>query len=164
LRIAKTKKQHQQKHKPAGQAEMKTTKRVYLDTNVYCRPLDDQRDIRIHAETTAFLQIVDNSEKGKTEIVSSDYVKFEIDQIQDPAKKKNIQSFEKTISKTNVKSNQQLINIAKEITAKCKLNSLDALHAAAACIGKTNYLLTCDDEILDHANCIETIAAKKSIS
>lgn len=29
--------------------------RIYLDTNVYCRPLDDQRDFRINAETEAFL-------------------------------------------------------------------------------------------------------------
>ena len=44
---------------------------------------------------------------------------------------------------------------------KCALNSLDALHLAAACIGKANFLLTCDDEILDNAACIETIAANK---
>ena len=66
-----------------GQLRMKTTKRVYLETNVYCRPLDDQRDSRIHEETEAFLQIVDNVERGKLLVISSDYVKFEIEQIKE---------------------------------------------------------------------------------
>ncbi len=140
---------------------MKTTKRVYLDTNVYCRTLDDQNNSRIHQESEAFLQIVDKVERGKIRIVSSDYVKFEIEQIKDPLKRKNIQGFERILGKTNVASSKILIIIAKEIMVKCKLNSLDALHLAAACIGKASFLLTCDDEILENTNCIETLAAKK---
>jgi predicted nucleic acid-binding protein len=140
---------------------MKMPNRVYLDTNVYCRPLDDQRDIRIHAETEAFLKIAEGAERGTIEIVSSDYVKLEIEQIKDPLKKKNIRGFERVLCKTNVASSKRLIAIAKEINFKCALNSLDALHLAAACIGKTNFLVSCDDEILDSAACIETIAANK---
>jgi predicted nucleic acid-binding protein len=137
------------------------TRRVYLDTNIYCRPMDDQSDNRIHEEAEAFLQIADKAERGKVEIVSSDYVKFEIEQIKDPLKRKNIQGFERILSKTNVTSSKRLINIAKEIKVTCKLNSLDALHSAAAFIGRANFLLTCDDEILENTNCIETLAAKK---
>jgi len=140
---------------------MKTTKIVYLDTNVYCRPLDDQSNSRIHREAEAFLQIVDKAERGRTEIVSSDYVKFEIEQIEDQAKRKNVQSFERILSKTNVTTSKRLISMAKEINVKCRLNALDALHSAAACLGKASFLLTCDDEILENTNCIETLAAKK---
>ena len=140
---------------------MKTTRRVYLDTNIYCRPMDDQSDSRIHEEAEAFLQIVDKAERGETEIISSDYVKFEMEQIKDPLKRKNIQGFERILSKTNVTSSKRLIILAKEINFRCKLNSLDALHSAAACIGKANFLLTCDDEILQNTNCIEALAAKK---
>ena len=140
---------------------MKTTRRLYLDTNVYCRPMDDQSDSRIREEAKAFLQIADKAERGKTEIVSSDYVKFEIEQIKDPLKRKNIQGFERILSKVNVTSSKRLIIIAKEINVKCKLNSLDALHSAAAFTGKANFLLTCDDEILENTNCIETLATKK---
>jgi hypothetical protein len=60
---------------------MKLIERVYLDTNVYCRPLDNQSDSRIRAESEAFLEIVDIAQREKIEIVSSDYVKFEIEQI-----------------------------------------------------------------------------------
>jgi len=136
-------------------------KRIYLDTNVYCRPLDDQRDSRIHEETEAFLQIVVNVEKGKVVIVSSDYVKFEIEQITEPSKRKNVRGFERILSKTNVRSSRRLVNLAREINVRCKLNSLDALHLAAACLGKTKFMLTCDDEILDDNDCIETLVAKK---
>jgi hypothetical protein len=85
---------------------MKTTKLVYLDTNVYCRPLDDQSNSCIHQEAEAFLQIVYKAERGRTEIVSSDYVKFEIEQIKDPSKRKNIRGFERVLSKTNVTSSK----------------------------------------------------------
>jgi len=135
--------------------------RLYLDTNVYCRPLDDQRDSRIHEETEAFLKIVGDAERGEIVVVSSDYVKFEIEQIRQPLKRKNVRGFEKILSKTNVRSSKRLINLAKEINVKCKLNSLDALHVAAACLCKANFLLTCDDEILDEHDFVETLVAKK---
>ncbi len=140
---------------------MKPVRHVYLDTNVYCRPLDDQEDTRIHAETEAFLRIVEMAEKGEITIVSSDYVKFEIEQIRDPTKRKNIRGFEKILSKTNVTSSRRLITIAKEINARCNLNTLDALHLAAACTGKANFLLTCDHEILNNTYCLEALATKK---
>jgi predicted nucleic acid-binding protein len=140
---------------------MKLVERVYLDTNVYCRPLDDQSDSRIHAEAEAFLKIVDTAERGKTEIVSSDYVKFEIEQILDPLKRKDVRGFERILCKANVASSRRLITLAREFSSKCSIGSLDALHLAAACLGKADFLLTCDDEILDNAVCIETLAAEK---
>jgi predicted nucleic acid-binding protein len=78
-----------------------------------------------------------------------------------PTMRKNIRGFQRVLCKNNVASSKRLIAIAKEMNVKCTLNSLDALHLAAACIGKANFLLTCDDEILDNATCIETIAANK---
>ena len=135
--------------------------RVYLDTNVYCRPLDDQSDTRIHAETEAFLKIVDTAETGKIEIVGSDYVKFEIEQIIDPLKRKDVRGFERILTKTNVASSRRLTALARTFTSKCNIGSLDALHIGAACLGKADFLLTCDDEILDNAVCIETLAAEK---
>jgi predicted nucleic acid-binding protein len=135
--------------------------RVYLDTNVYCRPLDNQSDNRIRAESEAFLEIVDAAENGRIEIVSSDYVKFEIEHITDPLKRKDIRGFERTLSKANVASSRQLTALARTFASKCSIGSLDALHLAAACIGKADFLLTCDDEILDNAIYIETLAAEK---
>jgi len=48
---------------------------------VYCRPFDDQSDGRIKAESEAFIEIADAALRGKMVIISSDYVKFEIEKI-----------------------------------------------------------------------------------
>ncbi len=51
--------------------------------------------------------------------------------------------------------------LAQEFRSKCRLGSLDALHLASACIGNVDFMLTCDDEIIDYAVCIEKIAKAK---
>jgi len=135
--------------------------RIYLDTNVYCRPLDDQSNRRVRVESRAFLEIVDMVLRGEIEIVSSDYVKFEVEQILDPLKRKDIRGFERTLSSTNIASSRQLIALAREFSSTCGLNSLDALHVSAACLGKAGFFLTCDDEVLDRKICIERLAAEK---
>lgn len=140
---------------------MKPDKRVYLDTNLYCRPLDNQKDRRIKNETHAFLEIVSKAENGKITIISSDYVKFEIKQIINPQKRKDVRGFEKTLSEINITSNRKLTTLAQEFISKCHLNALDALHTASACMGNADYLLTCDDQITDSATCIEKTARTK---
>ncbi len=137
---------------------MKPVRRVYLDTNIYCRPLDDQKDKRIRTEAQAFLEIVGAVEMGKIAVVSSDYVKFEIEQILDLQKRKDIRGFERALSKTNVKSNRKLIVLAQEFISVCRLGSLDALHIASASVGSAEYFLTCDDQVTDRAPFIEKLA------
>lgn len=137
------------------------TERVYLDTNVYCRPLDDQSDKRIQMELHAFMEIADMALSGKIAIISSDYVKFEVEEILDSVKRKDVKGFEKTLSVANIASSERLIVLAREFSAKCDLNSLDALHVSSVCIGDADFLLTCDDEILHGKVCIERVSAEK---
>lgn len=93
--------------------------------------------------------------------MSSDYVKFEIEQIEEPSKRKNVRGFERILSKINVTSSRRLIDLAKGIDAKCEINSLDALHLAAACLGNARFFLTCDDEVLDSKDCVEAFVAEE---
>jgi predicted nucleic acid-binding protein len=141
--------------------KMKQVTRVYLDTNIYCRPLDCQEDKRIHAETEAILKIIDSTENGETAIISSDYVKFEIERIQEDSKRKDVRGFERILSKVNVSSSKRLSILARKFVTQCNLGSLDALHMAAACVGKADFLLTCDDEIIDASMRIEKFAAQE---
>ena len=134
---------------------------VYLDTNVYCRPLDDQGNRRIRRESMAFLEIADRALRGEIRILSSDYVKFEIERIQDPLKRKDVRGFERTLSPVNVNSTSQLRALARDIATRCGVNALDALHVSSACIGGAEFLLTCDDEIVDRKFCIEKFLAEK---
>ena len=112
-------------------------------------------------ESEAFLEIVDIAQREKIKIVSSDYVKFEIEQILDPLKRKDVRGFERILTKANVASSRQLLALARDFSSKCSIGSLDALHVSAACLGEACFLLTCDDEILDKAFCIEKLAAEK---
>lgn len=128
---------------------------------MYCRPLDDRSERRVRLESQAFMEIADVALRGDIIIVSSDYVKFEIEQIFDPLKRKDVKGFERTLSLANVTSNEQVVGLARMFSGECGLNSLDALHVSAACLGDADFLLTCDDEILRREVCVEKLAAEK---
>lgn len=144
-----------------GPVRVKLVEQVYLDTNVYCRPLDDQRDRRIRRESQAFLEIADKAFLGEIKVVSSDYVKFEVEQIQEPLKRKDVRGFERALSLMNVNSSRLLVSLAREFASRCEVNALDALHISAACLGEARFLITCDDEIVNKRTCIEKLAAEK---
>lgn len=58
----------------------------------------DQGGKRIKAESNAFIEIVDVALRGDIVIVSSEYVKFEIEKIVDPLKRKDVRGFERTLA------------------------------------------------------------------
>ena len=104
--------------------------RVYLDTNVYCRPLDSQASRCVKSESRAFMEIVRVALQGEITLVSSDYVKFEIEKIQDSLKRKDVRGFEKALSSVNVTGDEELTALARAFSSKCRLNPLDALHVS----------------------------------
>ena len=107
------------------------------------------------------MEIADKAFRGEVEIVSSDYVKFEVEQILDPSKRKDVRGFERTLSSINVQSSRSLIALAREFSARCNVNALDALHISAACLGEAGFFITCDDDIVDKRACIEKLAAER---
>ncbi|MBM4141868.1 MAG: PIN domain-containing protein, partial [Nitrospira sp.] len=56
---------------------MKDRVKVYLDTSVYNRPFDDQRQTRIRLETEAFLSILEKALSGAIIIVGSSVLVYE---------------------------------------------------------------------------------------
>lgn len=93
--------------------------------------------------------------------MTSDYVKFEIEQILDPLKRKDVRGFERTLGSVKVSSSGRIIVLALEFSSECNISSLDALRVSAACLGEATFLLTCDDEILNKTMCIERLATEK---
>lgn len=63
---------------------------IYLDTNVYSRPFDDQTRTDIQEETTAFLEIIAEVESGKLALLSSDILDFEVHNIVSEGKRVKI--------------------------------------------------------------------------
>lgn len=54
---------------------------VYLDTNVYARPFDDQTQAMIQKEANAFQAIITAVKAGSLRLLSSDILAFEVAQI-----------------------------------------------------------------------------------
>ena len=65
------------------------------------------------------------------------------------------------LSQINVTGSMKLTAIANEFSIECHLSALDSLHLASACIGKADYFLTCDDQIIKNADSIEKISQTK---
>jgi hypothetical protein len=76
-------------------------------------------------------------------------------------KRKDIRGFERILSKMLVKNSKRLIVLSEEFIGKCNLSSLDALHLAATCVGEADFILTCDDKILEQAELIEETASQR---
>ncbi|OGW00072.1 MAG: hypothetical protein A3D97_08275, partial [Nitrospinae bacterium RIFCSPHIGHO2_12_FULL_39_42] len=107
--------------------------RVYLDTNVYCRPFDDQSQKRIQEETDAFEEILEATKEGKFFLLSSDILVYEVSNI--------------SLCKNRVEEVEDIKDLAIIIRYRCSIKDRDALHLASAIIGKADYFLTCDNEI-----------------
>jgi len=54
---------------------------IYLDTNVFTRPFDDQRNSNIREEANAFYKIIENVKNNKLRLLCSDILAFEVHNI-----------------------------------------------------------------------------------
>ena len=67
--------------------------KVYLDTSVYNRPFDNQKQPRIWLETLAFTLILKLAEKGEIEIVKSQVSDFENSKNPKPIRKRWVKEY-----------------------------------------------------------------------
>ena len=125
---------------------------VYLDTNVYCRPFDDQSQERIRREATAFVELIELVQERKLDFLNSEILEFEIGRIKDRERLARVQSYLNLCS-VKLKGSEEQLELAKELERGCNLKGRDALHIAAACLGRAAYCVTCDDLVLKRADC-----------
>ncbi len=120
--------------------------KIYLDTNVYNRPFDDQTQTRIESETLIFRVVMRLVEMGDTELVSSYILEYE-------------NSRNRFVDRRKwVESKLQLATFYQEMNAEIAergralqeqgLGAIDALHVASAEAAGTDYFLTCDDRLI----------------
>ena len=128
---------------------------IYLDTNIYCRPLDDRSQPRINLEAEASVNILKAIETGKIKSATSDILKFEIYHA-DPIKKLHTIPF-LSFSSKHIEENEELKNSAQALQRKYRLKSRDALHLASALEIKAEFFITCDDEIIKKHHMIQEI-------
>lgn len=128
---------------------MKKKIKIYLDVCCLSRPFDDQKQMRIFFETEAVITILKQFEKGNWLLVSSKVIEYELDKIQDRAKKEQIKYISKNyneyidISQNEINRAQKLENIG--------FHGIDALHLACAENSGADFFLTTDDQLLRNA-------------
>lgn len=135
---------------------------IYLDTNVYCRPFDNQSDDVISQETEAFSIICDKIKSGEITLISSAILKYEISLIPDiEIRQKVLES--QNIATVYVEINQQLEKLFKTFTDVVNLKPRDALHLASSLIPPAEAFITCDKGIINKKDKIQTIEGCQNI-
>lgn len=119
---------------------------LYLDTNVLCRPFDDQAIRRTLRETEAFERILEKIRDNDVTFVISEILLFEIQRIISPAKRTKASGYLHLAKGYHIMK-EETFNLANEIMGKFKLEPRDALHAASALLDECEYFLTCDDGV-----------------
>jgi len=120
--------------------------RLYLDTNVLCRPFDDQTIGRIRRETEAFERILDKISQDEVALVVSEILVFELRGIVSPDKRAKASGY-LYLAKDHHDMTEETLSLARRVVEKFKLQPRDALHMASALLAESSYFLTCDDGI-----------------
>jgi len=125
---------------------------IYCDTNVYHRPFNDQTQLRIRREAEAFAVILEWVEQGELELLKSEILEFEIDQMRDADLKAKVESYLR-LCQHDLRATPEQLALAQQLEKDCAFKGRDALHIAAACLGRATYCVTCDDRMLRRAAC-----------
>lgn len=124
-------------------------KKLYLDMNVYNRPLDDQSQPRVRLETIAILSILKAVKEKKFGLIWSFMHEYEnslnpFDDIRlEIALTSSLVSYQ-------VHIHEDILQTAKKLEA-AGIKPRDAMHFACAQRGKADFFLTCDDKLLKKA-------------
>lgn len=119
---------------------------LYFDTNVLCRPFDDQTIRRIRRETEAFERILERIKNNEAAFVISEILVFEIQRIISPTKRAKASGYLHLSNGYHI-TKDETFPLAGEIMGKFKLEPRDALHAASALLEEAQYFLSCDDGV-----------------
>ena len=132
---------------------------IYLDTNVYARPFDDQTQAEIQAEANAFLDLVPQVKAGALNLLGSDILDFEIANILSAETRAKVEDFRKLCDKHSANP-EEVLQLGRRIQSDCHIRARDALHIASAIIGQARYFLSCDKKVTEmtQARCYRRLA------
>ena len=130
--------------------------KIYLNTNILCRPFDDLTQKRIRKEAAAINKIFVSALAGVITLTISDIALSEVELILDSEKKRKVYSLIRELPKELVKINESLIKLADDfLEKKIIYDYMDVLHLVYADVYKSNFYVTCDDELLRKHRLIE---------
>ena len=108
---------------------------IYLDTNVYSRPFDDQTQARIQEEADAFLVIIDEVKANRLAVLGSDILDFEVHNILSEEKRFKVKGY-LALCENRIESSPDLLNLARNVQSHCQIRPRDAIHIASAILGQ----------------------------
>lgn len=131
---------------------------VYLDNCCYNRPYDDQNQLKVHLEAEAKMHIQNMITDKKLNLVVSYISEFE--NLKNPhiSRRQTIAEFFENASVFVDTSQYTSVEEKASEIMKTGIKEMDALHIAAAIIGKADYFITTDMRVLKYrSNEIELI-------
>jgi predicted nucleic acid-binding protein len=136
--------------------------RIFLDTCSLNRPWDDQGQIRVHREAESVLFLVEEALDGRIELVTSDYLVYEIMQIADQQRRERVMALLDAAS-FHVPASDTLVRRAAEF-ALPSITGYDALHLATAEFANCLWLVTTDDKLLKRCKRASNITRVRALN
>jgi predicted nucleic acid-binding protein len=132
--------------------------KIYLDCCCLQRPFDDKSQPRVAVEAEAILVVLALCESGYLNLISSDALLLEINQIPDQVRKEDALKI-LNLAKKTVELTSEIETLARKFGAY-GIKTLDALHLAFASFSKADYFCTCDDKFLRKAKRLSKLNTK----
>ncbi len=127
--------------------------KIYLDTNIYNRPFDDQAQVRIKLETIAIFSVLQRIKNGEYSLLWSFIIDYEnsLNPYDDVRQEIAMAS---SLANETVVPDEFIAVKAKEFEA-IGIKPRDAVHLACALKGGAEYFLTCDDKLIKKASALK---------
>lgn len=120
--------------------------RIYLDNCCYNRIMDDQSDSQIYYEWNSVMLILELAEMASVELVSSEMLIKEMNDLNDTYKKSVIQMMYELCSE-EVRVTKAILDRAEEIRHCSSIKYKDRIHLACVEAAKADALLTADKSL-----------------
>lgn len=124
-------------------------KNLYLDTNIYNRPFDDQSHVRIRLETIAVFSILHHIKRGDYLLLWSFMIDFE-NSLNPYLDNRSEIALMSSLAGRRVEPNEHIRSLARGYE-KHGIKPRDALHLGCAVCGNADYFITCDDKLAKRA-------------
>ena len=124
--------------------------RIYLDTNLYNRPFDDQSQVRIRLETIAIFSIFQKIKNKELTLLWSFMIDYEnsLNPYDDIRQEIEMAA---SLASEKITPDDSILSAAKELESK-GIKPRDSMHLACALKWKAEYFLTCDDKLIKKAS------------
>lgn len=128
--------------------------KIYLDNCCYNRILDDRSNSQIYYERNSVMLILELIEKEAVELVGSEMLVKEMNDLSDSYKKSVLQMIYGLCSE-EIRVTSAILDRAEEIRHCSNIKYKDSIHLACAEAAKADALLTTDKKFINNGNRIK---------